>query len=147
MRRINPWPALGVAAATAVVAWVATPEPRPAATPGKAPDSWQLPALSRPPAPATFDALAKSSLWGDVAAPTVSAPLTDPPWRFLGIVRQGADRFVLIKAEGRSEQRLTLSEKLPDGSEIVEIGDDSLCILINGQRRRLAIYKMGSQVL
>lgn len=147
MTRGGMWTVLGVITVTGVASWIASPEPREIVATAKDAEPWQVPKPARATTPAAVEALAKSPLWGNVAAATASTPLNDPDWRFLGIIKQGADRIVLIKVDGQPEQRLTINDKLPGGSEILDIGDDSLCILINGQKRRLAIYKTGTQIL
>ena len=49
--------------------------------------------------------------------------------------------------EGQPEQRLTINDKLPGGSTILKIETDTLCILIDGKKRRLGIYETGPKFL
>lgn len=133
--------------AVAVIAWFAAPGPPAVNTGAREPERWQLPQPAKGPSPQMVDALAKAPLWGNLPAGTGSAEAIDPAWRFIGIGRRGDDKFVLIKVAGQPERRLAINDELPGGSRIVEISDDSLCILINGNRRKLAIHGTGAQAL
>lgn len=85
--------------------------------------------------------LDKISPWGKLPAPGEQPSLNDPEWRFLGIVARGSERYVLIKIENQPELQLKVGDKLPGGSQILKIEDDSLCLLINGKKRKIGIYQ------
>lgn len=126
--------------------WLAPmpPEPKPARI---AAEPWALPQVHKTQSSKAQETLSKASLWGKLPEIETAKPLNDPEWRFVGIATNGPERFVLISVEGQPEQRLTINDKLPGGSKILKIESDSLCILVNGKKRSLGIYKMGPQVL
>jgi len=126
--------------------WLAPtpPEPKPARI---AAEPWVLPQVQKTQSGKALETLNKASLWGKLPEIETAKPLNDPEWRFVGIATNGSERFVLISVEGQAEQKLSINDTLPGGSKILKIQSDSLCILINGKRRSLGIYKMGPQVL
>lgn len=91
--------------------------------------------------------LNKTNLWGKLPEAEAAKSLNDPEWRFVGIATNGQERFVMIKVEGQPEQRLTINDKLPGGGKILKIEGGNICVLINGKKRSIGIYKMGPQVL
>jgi len=126
--------------------WLAPipPEPKPARITA---EPWTLPQAQKTQSNKALETLNKASLWGKLPEIETAKPLNDPEWRFVGIVTNGSERFVLINVDGQVEQRLAMNDKLPAGSKILKIQNDSLCILINGKRRSLGIYTMGPRVL
>lgn len=126
--------------------WLAPSPPMPRAVP-KVAAPWALPNVSKAQPEKAMATLNKTSLWGKLPEAAASRPLNDPEWRFLGIAANGSEHFVLIKVEGQPEQRLTINDKLPGGGKILQVENDTLCILINGKKRSLKIYKTGPQVL
>lgn len=138
---------LGLLTVIGYAAWWLAPiplEPKPARNVA---EPWALPQVQKIQSSKALDALNKASLWGKLPEIETAKPLNDPEWRFVGIVTNGPERFVLINVEGQPEQKLSINDKLPGGSKILNIESDSLCILINGKKRSLGIYKMGPQVL
>lgn len=129
------------------IVWFLAPGPMEPARSQQQTDPWSLPAVGEGPSPKALEVLGRANLWGALPEVAAKASLNDPDWRFLGIVGSGAERFVLIKVEGLPERRLNVNDILPGGSKILKIEDDSLCILVNGSRRRLKIHNMGAQVL
>lgn len=144
---LRSWRGLFGIALIAGIVWILAPGPTEPARSVQRPDPWSLPTAGEGPSGKTLEVLGKSNLWGTLPDVTAAAPLNDPDWRFLGLVRSGAERFVLIKIDGLPERRLNVNDTLPGGSKILKIEDDSLCILVNGARRRLKIHNMGPQVL
>lgn len=141
------WVLFAAAAVVVVVVWLAAPGPPPVGDTSREPERWQLPQPAKGPSPQSVEMLAKSALWGKLPESDGAAALGDPAWRFIGIAKRGEDRFVLIKVEGQPERRLGINDELPGGSRILEIGEDSLCILINGTRRKLAIHDTGRKLI
>lgn len=131
-----------------IVEWLYVPlppAPKKAAT--LAVEPWQLPPLARQEPDKALDTLKKSSLWGKLPEVEAAKPLNDPEWRFMGIVAAGAERLLIIKVEGQPEKTLKVNDLLPGGSKILKIEEDRICILINGKKRSLGIYKIGPRVL
>lgn len=137
---------LGLAVLGGIV-WSLAPAPTdPARLPAQA-EPWLLPKVTEVVPSQTLEVLGRTNLWGKLPDAAAAPPLNDPEWRFLGIVKIGQERFVLIKLEGLPERRLNVNDILPGGSKIVKIEDDSLCILINGARRKLGIHNTGPRLL
>lgn len=130
-----------------VAEWHYTPEPPAPRSLRVDAEPWALPRLPKSQPDKALEILNKVSLWGKLPDAAVALPLNEPDWRFIGVVTSGTERFVMIKVDGQPEQRLTINDKLPGGSKILDIGADSLCVLVNGKKRNLAIYKQGPQVL
>ena len=140
------WVVLAVIGA-GILQWIIIPAPQ-LPPPTRQPEAaWQPPAGQRPRPQKASELLRNAELWGKLPETEAERTLADPPWRFLGIVRNGAQRFVMIKIEGQPEQSLTVNDTLPGGSKILKIEDDALCLLINGKQRRLPIHKQGPQIL
>jgi hypothetical protein len=134
--------------AIAAIEWIYVAIPPQAKPSRKAVESWALPPAPSAQPEKAMEILGKNnSLWGKLPELAASAPLTDPEWHFLGIVTNGPERFVLIKIAGQPEKSLRINDDLPGGSKIVNIEDDKICVLVNGKKRSLGIYKMGPQVL
>ncbi len=145
---VRGWPAfIALLILIGYIEWLYLPAPPlPKSLPAPA-EPWQLPSVPKVQSAKALEVLSKTSLWGKLPEVEASKPLTDPPWRFLGIVTNGAERFVLIKTEGLPEKRLAVDDSLPGGSKIIRIDNDSICILINGKKRSLGIYRTGPQAL
>lgn len=137
--------AVGVAAG---LIWQQVPEPEAPQPARAAAEEWDLPAGTGKNIEADLkksaDAVLSRNLWGVVAAaadPSALTDLTDPPWRFVGVLRNGAERYVLIKIGNKPVANLKVGDALPGGSKILDIGEDRLCVLVNGKKRALEIYR------
>jgi hypothetical protein len=131
----------------AVFIWIVAPGPKAPERHPQTAEPWRLPQVTNGSLINALESLGKAGLWGTVPDATSAQSLNDPAWRFLGIVRTGPERFVLIKVDGQPEQKLSVNDILPGGSRILAIEDDTLCILIEGSKRRLGIYRTGPQIL
>jgi hypothetical protein len=129
------------------IVWLSAPAPPPPKQLRLATEQWTLPPAPKAQAGKAVEILNKNSLWGKLPEVAGAKPLTDPAWRFLGIVTSGPERFVLIKIEGLPEKSLRINDSLPGGSKILAIENDKICILIEGKKRSLGIYKTGPQDL
>lgn len=141
------WRSMGAMIALAGIFWILAPGPREPDRRIPPPESWELPQGLRAPPGISPEELARAGLWGKLPDAVAEGAMQDPPWRFLGVVRNGPERFVLIKFDGLPERKLGVNDELPGGSKILQIDEDSLCILVNGSRRKLSIYKTGPQIL
>lgn len=130
---------LVVVALLAALMWVATPTPAPPSVSAVAADNWKLPDLAKDETTKHLSAIATRNLWGDALAPP--APISKPEWRFVGVVNNGHERSLLISIDNKPAEMLQAGGKLPGGSEILKINEDRICILINGQKRILPIYR------
>lgn len=138
---------LGLTVLTGYVSWMYAPAPPEPKSLRTVAEPWVLYQEPKAQAEKAQAILIKKSLWGKLPDAEAPASLNDPEWRFLGIVTNGPERFVLIKVDGQPEQRLTINDRLPGGGKIMKIENDKLCLLINGKRRSLGIYRMGPQAL
>ncbi len=142
------WPILLALLATAGVAeWLLAPVPPAPRALHRSAEPWVLPQSYMAQTEQARAILDKTALWGKLPAVEAAKPSGDPEWHFLGIATNGKERYVLIKVDGQPEQRLTINDKLPGGSKILKIENDSLCILIDGKKRRLGIYETGPKFL
>lgn len=140
------WAALTVIGA-GVLQWMLVPAPV-LPPPGRVADAaWQLPAAQKPQPQEALEVLQNAGLWGKVTETEAQKPLTDPPWRLVGVITGGPERYVLIMIEGQPQQQLKVGDSVPGGSRILSIEDASLCLLVNGKKRKLDIYPQGSLVL
>ena len=124
--------------------WLIIPSPIPIRPARLAEEPWKLPEQREFDVKASLATLNSASLWGKMAEIAQNAPLNEPPWRFLGALVRGKESQVIIKIEGQPEQRLVPGDTLPGGSQILSIESDRLCLLIEGNKRSLAIYPQGA---
>lgn len=92
------------------------------------------------------DYLATASIWGNVAA-AKEEDERDPAWRFLAIMANGNEKYVLISVEKQPNRQLKIGDQLPGGAKIDAIRDGSLCVVVNGKKRILPIYPQDRQLL
>lgn len=130
-------------AGIAYLQWLMVPPPAAAKSARLAEEAWNLPSQPAFDAKEALAALNSASLWGKLADSALAAPLNDPEWRFLGALARGQERYVIMKIENQPEQKLIPGDTLPGGSKILSIENDRLCLLVNGQKRSLAIYPQG----
>lgn len=138
---------LALLATAGVAEWLIAPTPPAPRTLHRAAEPWVLPKIYQAQPEQARAILDKVPLWGKLPAAEAAKSSGDPEWHFLGIATNGSERYVLIKVDGQPEQRLTINDKLPGGSKILKIETDSLCILIDGKKRRLDIYETGPKFL
>lgn len=79
------------------------------------------------------------NLWGNVRALTDSPVLTDPKWWLSGTAGVDKDRFVIFEREGSPPEFLKVGDQLPGKVKILEIQADTLCILVDGKKRKLPV--------
>ena len=124
--------------------WTVIPMPTPTPPTRLAEETWKIPnPLISVDVKESLAMLSSASLWGKQADVALAAPLSDPEWRFLAAIVRGQERHVIIKIDDQPEQTLAIGDTLPGGSQILSIESDRLCLLINGQKRSLAIYSPG----
>lgn len=141
------WPVFIALIVISYSEWLYAPAPTAPEPLPQAGEPWQLPQAPKAQREKAIEILNKTSLWGKLPDAAAARSLNDPEWRFLGVVKNGPERFVMIQIEGQPEKRLTVNDNLPGGSKILKIEDDALCLLVNGKKRSLAIYKQSPQIL
>jgi hypothetical protein len=107
---------------------------------GERRQEWELAAVKRADPAKSLEVLAKVSPWGKLPEAAESQAPERNDWRISAIYTRGAERVVVVKVGTRPEQRLKVGEALPEGSTILQISDDSLCVLVNGVKRKLPIH-------
>lgn len=137
---------VGALAVMLAVAWQWGPEPPAPQAVRLAAEDWRLPAQAVPQAEKAAEMLSRAGLWGRLPEAAAQEPPGEPPWRILGLLARGSERYVMIKIEGQPEQQLAVGDVLPGGSKILEIRDGGLCLLVNGQKRLLPLYRQARQV-
>ena len=130
---------VAVVLVAAGIAWYFAPQPEPGSSLILMEDPLQLPSEKSPDPKSAAQVIAQKRLWGEAGAAT--GPQQDPEWHFVGVAASGKDRYVMLKMAGKPVQTLKVGDTLPGGSEILGIGEDRLCILINGQKRALEVYR------
>lgn len=101
----------------AVICWFGAPTPALPQAQARLAEPWSLPKLAEHDSKKSLEAINARNLWGSVAA---DAP-KQPEWHVLGIVRSGADRFILLTIDGKPAEMLKVGDALPDGAKIVQI--------------------------
>lgn len=109
------------------------PQPQPART-----QEWTLPRIAAPQAARAVEVLNRTSPWGKLAQP--GAVQEDNSWKIVGIIARGDERSVVLRVGRQREQQLKKGDRLPDGSTLVDIHEDSLTLMTDGRKRRLSIY-------
>lgn len=125
------------------LSWRLAPEP-PAWQPAQRQDaSLALPPVAHSRAEKSAEksvaTIVAANLWGSVQT-TAAESLIAPEWRFSGVAANGQEKLVMITIEGQSVQALKVRDQLPGGATILRIGDDHLCLLINGKKRKLDLF-------
>jgi len=74
--------------------------------------------------------------------PPRKEPLTPARWRIVGVTAVGDEKSVLVFFENQPMPEIRkVGEKLPGGAKIIEIAQDHLKILLNGQIMNLSLRK------
>lgn len=124
----------------AVTCWFGTSVP---AAPKPLPpvaESWVLPKLAEHDSSKSIAAITARNLW-NIPVVVPEAP-KEPEWHVLGIVRSGADRFILLAYADKPLEMLKVGDALPDGLKIVQIEEDRFFVM-TADKKKLAfgIYK------
>ena len=130
-----------------IVLWTIIPAPPPPPPPARLPETaWQLPAGQKPPPQKALELLRTAELWGKVPEPAAQTAPAEPRWRFVAVAIRGAERYVLIEIQGQPQQQLKIGDTVPGGSKILDIEGATLCLLVNGQKRKLDIFPQERQI-
>ena len=110
-------------------------------------ESWTLAKLPAPDLKKAYDYLSTSSLWGKVEVARKDEPKIDPAWRFLAVMVNGSEKYVVIDVDKEPNRQLRIGDQLPGGAKIHEISQGSVCVIVNGKKRSLPIYPQYRQIL
>jgi len=121
-----------------VTCWFGVPEPVVPKMIASASDPWSLPTLREHDSKKSIDIINARNLWGVVAGDAAR----EPEWHILGIVRSGADRFILLAYDDKPVEMIKVGDMLPDGARIVKIENDRFFV-ITADKKKLAfgMYK------
>jgi hypothetical protein len=126
----------------ALVLWLMVPQPVAPRFLTSGSDTWALPALSKREPDPLIKAIADANIWGVVLTQTgPAAPLNSPEWHFTGVFNDGREQQVMISIDKKPAVALKAGDELPGGAKILKIHDDQICVLVNGQKRTLGIYR------
>lgn len=128
----------------AIVLWFVVGEPVAPKFLSTGNDTWSMPQLPKRESDPLIKAISDANLWGVVvaAANVPAAPLNAPEWRFVGVFNDGKEPHVMISIDKKPAVSLKVGEELPGGAKILKIHDDQICVLVNGQKRALGIYRI-----
>ncbi|MBV8467553.1 MAG: hypothetical protein JO218_16555 [Burkholderiales bacterium] len=125
---------------SAIIILAAPAAPRVAAAAATTSD-WALPA----PETLDVDTLAAridaANPWGTQHPQADQAPLTPPEWRILGSAANGEEHLAVVRIEGQAPTTLKVGDALPGGAKICAVDADRLCVVVNGKKRILGIYR------
>jgi hypothetical protein len=109
-------------------------------------ESWRLPKPRGEDLERAKQALETRSPWRTVQpAETLAAlPPKDPDWRILGVMARGNEKYLSILVEGEPGREVKVGDLLPGGSKLLDIGTETICVLVNGQKRQLNTFECPS---
>ena len=127
----------------AILTWLTVPNPVAPKFLTAGADTWTLPPLPKREPDPMVKAITDANLWGIVLAATAgpAAPLNTPEWRFVGVFNDGKVQQVMISIDKKPPTALKVGDELPGGAKILRISADQLCVMVNGQKRALGIYR------
>lgn len=139
--------ALGMVAAAVAAAgfWPLVPMPKEVAAPAPAPHEWRPAAMPKAEPQKALEVMNAARPWGAPAAPAGQPP--PPAWRLVGILRRGGEKSAVLKADGLPERHFQAGDTLPAGGKLLEIGEDAIIVLADGQKRTVEMNKQGPQGL
>ena len=142
---IKFWLWVGAIYLVAVVAFAPTPTP-PNQSAGPLGEGWMVPRLGvpDPQTPQIVSGLARANLWGGQADNASSTDDRASQWRLAGVTGVVRERVVLVQFGDNRILPLKAGEKFPDGTPIVEVRENGVCVTLSGKRRFLPL---GGQTL
>jgi len=97
------------------------------------------PAIDPATAPDNLAELTRSNLWGGQFQTDGEVDERAKRWRVAGVAGQARDRVVLVQFGDDRILPLKVGEKFPDGTPIVDIKDNGVCVNIEGKKRLLPL--------
>ena len=83
--------------------------------------------------------MTRSNLWGGQFQSDSEVDERAKRWRVAGVAGQARDRVVLVQFGDDRILPLKAGEKFPDGTPIVDIKDNGVCVNIEGKKRLLPL--------
>lgn len=119
--------------------WFGTSVPASLPAPHTVAEPWSLPKSAEHDSKKSIDAINTRNLWGVIVAADVRK---EPEWHVFGIVKRGAERFILLAFEGKPVEMLKVGDALPDGVKIVQIENDRFFVMTPDKKKlAFGIYK------
>jgi len=91
--------------------------------------------------------LTRSNLWGGQFQTDGEVDERAKRWRVAGVAGQARDRVVLVQFGDDRILPLKVGEKFPDGTPIVDIKDNGVCVNIEGKKRLLPLADSDCMVM
>lgn len=103
-------------------------------------DAWVVPAVT-PTRGNTqvLEGLRRSALWGAIADAPAGPDAKAREWRIVGITGAALKRTVILQFGDERILPLSAGDKFPDGTLIVEVQENGVCVSMNGKKRRLLL--------
>ncbi len=128
-----------------LVAPVAKPTSRAIANPS---EGWAFPRLDGGADPKPFLAsINRGNLWGVQADASNGAIDRSGQWRVAAIVGQGLDRSVVIEFGDDKVLPLKAGQKFPDGTPILDIKENGVCVQLSNGRRFLPLADQANPIV
>jgi hypothetical protein len=121
--------------------WLTVPAVPHIAAATAAPSPWTLPTSEKTDVDAMAARIDAGNPWGIHHEQAEQAPLTPPDWRIMGSAANGDEHLAIIRIEGQAPTTLKVGDALPGGAKICAVDADRLCVVINGKKRNLGIYR------
>ena len=106
-------------------------------------DRWSLPRWAPYVAGPKREELARLQLWVEEPGKRKEEAVTvaaTPPWRFIGTVKEGSRMRAVIELEGKKVQRLSQGDALPNGAQIVTIGNGEISYNEDDSQKTLKLF-------
>jgi len=130
------------------------PQPDHLTTTQEKTDTWQVAQLNKENVQAQYNQLRQLQPWGkeepegptkeELAAMTAEKQVVnDIKWQFMGVVKEGGKKFILVQAENDTKvKRYTFGKPLPDNSEILAIYDYRVEVRKNGKKSVIELFNI-----
>ena len=90
-------------------------------------------------APENLAEMTRSNLWGGQFQSDAAVDERAKRWRVAGVAGQARERVVLVQFGDDRILPLKAGEKFPDGTPIIDIKDNGVCVNIEGKKRLLPL--------
>lgn len=110
-------------------------------------ESWLVPRLATQDLQPFAATLAKSGLWGASAEQSSGEIDRASQWRIAAVVGQGRDRSAVVEFGDGRVVAIKVGQKFPDGTPIVDVKENGVCVLLSNGRRFLPLASQTVPIL